>query len=220
MARNEEFINESDLSTDAHELVLHADNTQHLYNQRKAFVDNVARHKKRGNYDEEKGRKLWGYYADRVAQDYHKTYGDKNSKWHHMFPTSTRKEVAAHYEQRFRHGSMDESYVSRNPFAREELHKEFSHVGSCDWCGQKKKLYKYRTESDGGRNSEHKGLFCSKACHNDYHNINEETTNKQTAFQRIKNKLKNRYKKVGKTFKDYKDDLKMKIKMMKIKMMV
>lgn len=158
MARNEEFINESDLSTDAHELVLHADNTQHLYNQRKAFVDNVARHKKRGNYDEEKGRKLWGYYADRVAQDYHKTYGDKTSKWHHMFPTSTRKEVAAHYEQRFRHGSMDESYVSRNSFAREELH--------------------------------------------------EETANKQTTFQRIKNKLKNRYKKVGKTVKDYKDDLK------------
>jgi hypothetical protein len=70
------------------------------------------------------------------------------------------------------------TYVSRDPFARTELHKERVTVVSqaCGWCGgiRRKKdgtpyLYRYRTETDGGRKFEHRDLFCCKPCHDDYH---------------------------------------------------
>jgi len=67
-------------------------------------------------------------------------------------------------------------YFSRDPFARTELHKAVSYpkkapkIGGCDWCGQKDRtLYRYRTESDGGRKGEHRGDFCCKSCHDAYH---------------------------------------------------
>lgn len=70
------------------------------------------------------------------------------------------------------------AYVSRDPFAREELHRERVYVGSttgCDWCGSAKQtkggrkyLYEYRLESDGGRTSTLRGLFCCKGCLQDY----------------------------------------------------
>lgn len=66
--------------------------------------------------------------------------------------------------------------ISRDPFARTELHRRTLQTGQgCAWCGQSGHnrnglcLYIYRTESDGGRMSEHKGLFCSKSCHDAYH---------------------------------------------------
>lgn len=71
------------------------------------------------------------------------------------------------------------AYISRDPFARQELHREREYVHTfrtCDWCGQTKStkserryLYRYRTETDGGRSHEHRGLFCSKSCHDSFH---------------------------------------------------
>lgn len=72
------------------------------------------------------------------------------------------------------------AYISRNPFAREELHRSSVPVTheTCAWCGSQRRggrdgskryLYQYRTESDGGRKFEHSGLFCSKSCHDSYH---------------------------------------------------
>lgn len=71
--------------------------------------------------------------------------------------------------------------VSRDPFAREELHKEsvtkwIDHK-SCAWCGNhaktssgKKRLWQFRLETDGGSTFRIDGLFCSKSCFNIYHN--------------------------------------------------
>lgn len=72
------------------------------------------------------------------------------------------------------------AYVSRDPFARTELHREREYIAhalhGCTECGGyketkrgRKYLFKYRTENDGGRSSEHRGLFCSRSCHNAYH---------------------------------------------------
>jgi len=70
------------------------------------------------------------------------------------------------------------AYISRDPFARSETHRKTVEVVSqaCGWCGGVRKtkagmfhLYQYRTESDGGRIDEHRGLFCSRSCHNSYH---------------------------------------------------
>lgn len=65
--------------------------------------------------------------------------------------------------------------LTRDPFARSEVTRAtvLAPGRSCDWCGQKRgdtqRLFSYRTESDTGRVSVHKGLFCSKSCHNAYH---------------------------------------------------
>jgi hypothetical protein len=64
-------------------------------------------------------------------------------------------------------------YISRDPFARTELHKTAVKTTlTCDWCGQKRKdgkLYQYRNESDGGRTGYIPGLFCSISCMRSYH---------------------------------------------------
>jgi hypothetical protein len=78
--------------------------------------------------------------------------------------------------------------VSRDPFAREELHRSTVEVTreSCAWCGQRRCpgakrrtlaaqtglryfLYRYRVETDGGRRHEDRELFCSKSCRTTYY---------------------------------------------------
>lgn len=71
--------------------------------------------------------------------------------------------------------------ISRDPSARTELHREVvEDPRGCAWCGQPRytnngtdrtnKLFVYITESDGGRRGVHYGHFCSKPCHDAYHN--------------------------------------------------
>ena len=59
--------------------------------------------------------------------------------------------------------------VRRDPFAREELHREeqASRPGGCDWCGGENgrgNLYRFSVETDGGRTRALAGLFCSVGC--------------------------------------------------------
>lgn len=73
------------------------------------------------------------------------------------------------------------SFVSRDPFAREEIHRQtvrpfrvngIAAKTGCKWCGNtnaKGNLFQYRVESDGGRKSEIPGLFCSIGCMRIYH---------------------------------------------------
>ena len=71
------------------------------------------------------------------------------------------------------------AYISRDSFAREEIHRTVSDNHSdCEWCGRQRivkgqirGLYRYETQTDGGRTYPHKGLFCSKSCHDAYHMI-------------------------------------------------
>lgn len=67
--------------------------------------------------------------------------------------------------------------VSRDPFARQELHREtVPALGStCSWCGQVREtkrgnmLYRYYIEKDGrARKNYISGLFCSIGCMRDY----------------------------------------------------
>lgn len=72
------------------------------------------------------------------------------------------------------------AFVSRDPFAREEIHRravQCAGKGSeCQWCGRVREsrkgvrtLYEYRVESDGGRVSVIEGLFCSIGCMRAFH---------------------------------------------------
>lgn len=75
------------------------------------------------------------------------------------------------------------AYVSRDPFARQELHRtrEYapqwaSGVDHCAWCGQARRtpggrpyLYRYEVQTDGGRILRDDRLFCSKGCRDAYY---------------------------------------------------
>ena len=95
----------SDLGeTGAKELVFHAMGTPHLQDHQNPYVANMARRMRKGTYDPEKGKKLWGYYADHAAEDYVHEHGgheqDKHGK--KTFPKAVRQEVAAHFEKKHR----------------------------------------------------------------------------------------------------------------------
>ena len=75
------------------------------------------------------------------------------------------------------------SYVSRDPFAREEVHcSTVPAHGTCGWCGNpgreerrkgqptgRRLLREYRVETDGGRTYAIPGQFCSVGCMCAYH---------------------------------------------------
>jgi hypothetical protein len=61
----------------------------------------------------------------------------------------------------------------RNPFAREELHRQAvpATLQGCYWCGGTNahgRLYAYRVETDGGRTYDVRGAFCSESCRKAY----------------------------------------------------
>lgn len=72
------------------------------------------------------------------------------------------------------------AYISRDPFAREEIHRQTyrksdnAHLPKfgCHWCGNTNRwgnLFQYWVESDGGRKSPIRGLFCTIGCMRTYH---------------------------------------------------
>lgn len=70
------------------------------------------------------------------------------------------------------------SLVSRDPFAREEIHRTgIRPTGdeSCRFCGvsvwqtPRKRLWRYWIETDGGTKHEISGQFCSIGCMRSYH---------------------------------------------------
>jgi len=82
-------------SHEARELHFHGDSDARLYHNSKVPVmKNLEKKHKKGTYDHEKAKKLWGHHADRVAQDYAKQHGHPGAKWHEMFSTKHRKEAA------------------------------------------------------------------------------------------------------------------------------
>jgi hypothetical protein len=102
--------------TAAHELVLYADNSSELYNQKQSIIKNLLRKMKAGKYDAVKAIKLWQYWIDNAARGYKKEFGGN-------FNASTRRfaasEVALREDAKMRHGeyaSMDiKIHRSKNP---------------------------------------------------------------------------------------------------------
>lgn len=93
----EDYLNE-DLSHNAHELVLHADNNSHLYKTSHVpIAKNLEKKFKKGTYDHEKAKTLWKYHADRAADSYAKEHGSPGQKGHHIFSVKDRKQAAEQF---------------------------------------------------------------------------------------------------------------------------
>lgn len=96
------------MSDAARELVLHADNDQHLHHSsHEPIMKNLQKKVHKGTYKHDLAAKLWKYHADRAAHSYAKEYGD-GTPWHKMFSTADRKQAAQHFADR----------------AKEELHED------------------------------------------------------------------------------------------------
>lgn len=73
--------------------------------------------------------------------------------------------------------------ISHDAYARQSSIRQVECGGKCDWCGTRRThkltrtlskathtLFRYGTQSDDNtREHWHKGLFCSKSCHDSYH---------------------------------------------------
>lgn len=103
-----------ELSDAARELVLHADNNQHLHrSSHMPIIANLERKVKKGVYDHSRARDLWKYHADRSAHSYAKQHGDGRTPWHKMFSTSDRKQAAHHFANAAKeHLGLDENYFT------------------------------------------------------------------------------------------------------------
>jgi hypothetical protein len=106
-------------SHEATELKIYADNHEDLHHISYApTMDRLAQDMKKGEYDHSRARVMWGHHADRAAQAYHREFGDKDLKWHEMFPTSARRHAAKAW--------ADESHemLKSGEYSHTEEHKD------------------------------------------------------------------------------------------------
>lgn len=77
------------------EMELHADNTEHLVNNRKPeFIKSVMKKHAAGQYDHGKSHKLWGHFADEVSKSYKNEHGSAGGTGGHAFNKATRMAYA------------------------------------------------------------------------------------------------------------------------------
>ncbi len=81
-----------ELSADANELILYAENEEKFYNQYKAIILNLARKMARERYNHARAPLLWKYWVDAAARAYKREYG--TADW--SFSVAARKEAAAY----------------------------------------------------------------------------------------------------------------------------
>jgi len=89
-------VEDADMSDEARELALYAENDGDLYRQSaEPVMRNLSKKFKKGVYDHELAAKLWKYHADRAAKSYGKEHG--NDDGFAIFSPSVRREVAQYF---------------------------------------------------------------------------------------------------------------------------
>lgn len=87
-------MNRTTVSHDVFELYLYALNDATLYQQQRERIEaSLQRRFDAGTYDNDKAVKLWRYFADNAAKRYNAEFCAAG-KWHKLFDTATRNEVA------------------------------------------------------------------------------------------------------------------------------
>jgi hypothetical protein len=96
---NEHSGNYDDLSDEAKELHLYADNDQNHHRKEQYIIANLQKKMNKGIYNPELAQKLWRYHADDVRKQYNKQYKTN-------FKPSHSKEHAAFLEKYHRENSL------------------------------------------------------------------------------------------------------------------
>jgi hypothetical protein len=98
---DEDYIEKGNEETPltAGELILYADNTYSLYQQKKDIIKNLSKKIQKGNYDPNLAPKLWAYWVDNAAKMYVKEMGT-NLPWNVAFPKAVRMEAAQEIAER------------------------------------------------------------------------------------------------------------------------
>jgi hypothetical protein len=86
----------SEFGDGAKELIFHAENTPHLVDHKHPYIAAMVNRMRKGNYDHDKGKELWGAYANHVASDYAHEHNTHKS----MFSKEDKHQVAAHFEKK------------------------------------------------------------------------------------------------------------------------
>ncbi len=86
-----------DISDEAYELILYAENTESLYNQQQSIVKNLIRKMNRGVYDHSKAPTLWKYWMDNAAKGYTREHG--TGRGYGIFTPTIRREAATYMAQ-------------------------------------------------------------------------------------------------------------------------
>ena len=84
----------SDLSIEAKELKLYAENTGALYPQKLAIYKNLNKHHRRGNFDIERAAAAFMPWLATAARLYCREFGSVNDKYFMMFCRADRYAVA------------------------------------------------------------------------------------------------------------------------------
>jgi hypothetical protein len=84
-----------DVSHEAWELILFAENSRELQNQLDSIRKNIARKINSGIYDPAKAPKLWEYWFNNAAKQYNKEFG--SGRGYGIFTPTIRREAAAYY---------------------------------------------------------------------------------------------------------------------------
>jgi len=89
-----------DMSHEATELELYADNSERLYHWKMALFEALARKKDRAIFDETLAPKIFASLLKDAAKAYEHEYMTAHS-WRTVFPTSVRAEVAESFTREF-----------------------------------------------------------------------------------------------------------------------
>lgn len=89
------------MSLGSNELILYADNTAELYPMKKAIQLNLAKKKRRSNYERESGVRAWKHFANASAKRYVKEL-KLDESWNRAFTATDRADAAKEWEARFR----------------------------------------------------------------------------------------------------------------------
>jgi hypothetical protein len=76
--------------TATQELLLYAENTGELYNQRKSIIANLTKKIDKGTYDSAKAPKIWEYWLEAAAKRYQREFGSGSP----IFDAATRRHAA------------------------------------------------------------------------------------------------------------------------------
>lgn len=86
----------------ARELYTHGSNTGHLYtNSATPIINNLARKKAAGKYDDNLASKAWEHHAKRSAHSYVKEYGTPYDDPNKIFNAATRRKAAEYFKDHY-----------------------------------------------------------------------------------------------------------------------